>query len=228
MGRGPLDHLPDVGETALGASTSSLVLLGGGEDASGPAIARPGAEADTPEARALGKHTVSLVGSTAKVEQVAAGATQLPPQRVEGALESGEDQLALAYTEAMPPLPLPPFRKRHVEVPALAPRKALKVSASSTAHSECGAALARADPKEPDAQEEASEAAMEQAEEEEPTPREVEAHKSARAEAPSVAEATKAEAPRTSKAKAMEAGVPRTTEAVVAAGVGVSAAKPAG
>ncbi|XP_066320445.1 uncharacterized protein [Miscanthus floridulus] len=155
-----------------------------------------------------------------EVEQAAVGATQLPPQRVEGALESGEDRPAPADTEAVPP----PFRKRHVEVPVLAPRKALKVSASSTAQwvmeaqttIQRGAASARADPKEPDAQEEAAEAAMEQAEEEEPTPREAEARKSARAKAPSVAEATEAEAPRTSEAEATEARVPRTTEAAVA------------
>ena len=79
MGWGPLDHLPDVGETALRASASRPTLPGGGgEDSSGPAIACPGAEADTPEARALGKRVVSPVGSTAEVEQVAAGATQLP------------------------------------------------------------------------------------------------------------------------------------------------------
>ena len=78
-GRGPLDHLPDVGETVPGASASSPALLGGGgEDASGPTITHPEAEADTPEARALGKRVVSLVGSAAEVEQVAAGAMQLP------------------------------------------------------------------------------------------------------------------------------------------------------
>ena len=50
-GRGPLDHLPDIGETMPGASESSPALLGGGgEDASGLAIARPGAKANTPEA----------------------------------------------------------------------------------------------------------------------------------------------------------------------------------
>ncbi|XP_066334478.1 golgin candidate 5-like [Miscanthus floridulus] len=111
-----------------------------------------------------------------------------------------------------------------MEVPALAPRKALKVSASSTAQwvmeaqtaIQRGMASARADPKEPDAQEEAAEVATEQAEEEEPTPREAEAHESAGAEAPSVAEATEVEAPRTSEAEATEAGVSGTTEAAVA------------
>ena len=80
MGWGPLDHLPDIGETVPGASVSSLALPGGGGGAVlGSAIARPGAEADTPKARALGKRVVSPVGSTAAVEQVATGVTQLPP-----------------------------------------------------------------------------------------------------------------------------------------------------
>ena len=79
-GWGPLDHLPDVGGTAPGASASSPTFPGGGgEDALGPAIVRPGSEAVTPETRALEKRAVSPVGSTAEVEQVAAGATQLPP-----------------------------------------------------------------------------------------------------------------------------------------------------
>ena len=81
MGRGPLDHLPDVGETVPGASDSSPALSrgGGGGATPGSAIAHLEAEADTPEVRALGKRAISLVGSTAMVEQVAAGATQLPP-----------------------------------------------------------------------------------------------------------------------------------------------------
>jgi len=82
---------------------SSPALLGGGQDASGPAIARPGAEADTPKARALGKRAVSPVGSMVEVEQVAAGAMQQPLQRTERVPESGEGRLALADTEAMPP-----------------------------------------------------------------------------------------------------------------------------
>ena len=79
LGRGPLDHLPNVGETAPGVLASDPALPRGGGDASGSAIARLGAEADMPEARALGNRTISPVGSTAAVEQVAAGATQLPP-----------------------------------------------------------------------------------------------------------------------------------------------------
>jgi len=79
-GRGSLDHLPDVGETAIGASASSPTLPGGGGDgASGSAIAHPASEADTPELRALGKRAVRTLGSTVVVEQAAVDATQLPP-----------------------------------------------------------------------------------------------------------------------------------------------------
>ena len=78
-GRDPLDHLPHVDETAPGALASSPTLPGGGGATSGSAIARLGAEADTPKARALGKCDVSPVGSTAAVEQVVAGATKLLP-----------------------------------------------------------------------------------------------------------------------------------------------------
>ncbi|XP_066331778.1 uncharacterized protein [Miscanthus floridulus] len=200
MGRGPLDHLPNVGETVPGASASSPALLGGGgRAASGPAIARPRAEADTPEVRALGKRTVSPVGSTAAMEQVAAGATQLPPQRTEGA----------------------PGQKRPTEVPTLAPFKALKVSPGSTTHwvAEAQAAIqrgtvsARADPKEPATQGGAAEATPTQTGEGVPLPHEAEAHESDEAKAPSVAEAIEVEAPRASEAEATEAGAPRTAEA---------------
>ena len=68
MGRGPLDHLPDIGEMVPGASASSLALPGGGGVVPGSAIARPRAEVDTPEARALGKRAVSPVGSMVEVE----------------------------------------------------------------------------------------------------------------------------------------------------------------
>ncbi|XP_066351365.1 uncharacterized protein [Miscanthus floridulus] len=129
-----------------------------------------------------------------------------------------------------------PFKKRQVEAPALAPRKALKVSTSShtqwvveaQATIERGAVSSRADLKEPVAQGEATEVATKQAGEEAPMPYEAEARVSDEAEAPPVAEATKgeAEAPRTFEAEATEAEAPRTTEAKVAeAGVGV--AKPA-
>ena len=79
-GRGPLDHLPDVRETTPRASASGLTSPGGGgEGASGLAIARPGAEADTPEARVFAKRAVNPMGSTAEVERATAGAIQLPP-----------------------------------------------------------------------------------------------------------------------------------------------------
>ena len=79
-GRGPLDHLPDIKEMALRASASGPASpCGGGEGASGLEIARPGAEADTPETWALGKCAVSPLGSTAEVEWATAGATQQPP-----------------------------------------------------------------------------------------------------------------------------------------------------
>ena len=77
---------------------------GGGEDGdSGQMSARPAAEADTPETRALGKRTVSPLGSTAEVEQAAAGPA---PPRVERAPESGEGRLASEDTGAAPPPPL--------------------------------------------------------------------------------------------------------------------------
>jgi len=81
-----------------------------------------------------------------------------------------------------------------------------------------GTASARADPKEPVALEEATEAATKQAGEEAPTPREAEAHESDEAEAPSVAEATEGEveAPRTSEAEVAEAGASRASKAKVA------------
>ena len=115
MGRAPLDRLPDIEEMVPGASTSSPMLLGGGA-ALGSTIACLRAEADTPEAWARGKHAVSPVGSMAVVEQVAAGVTQLPPQRTEGASRSIEDRPASADTKAMP-LPLPPPLKTRVAVP---------------------------------------------------------------------------------------------------------------
>ena len=94
-----------------------------------------------------------------------------------------------------------------------------------------GAASARVDPKEPVAQGEATGAATEQAEEEEPTPCVVEAHESDGAGAPSVAEATRVEveALRTSEAEVTGAealwastavsvgiGAPRAAEVEVA------------
>ena len=108
MGRGPLDHLPDVEETAPRALASSPALPGGGGADPGSAIACLGAEADTPEERALGKRAVSLAGSAAVVVQVATQLTQLLPQSTEGAPGSVEDRPTPTDMEAMlqPPPPL--------------------------------------------------------------------------------------------------------------------------
>ena len=60
VGRGPLDHLPDVVEMVPGALASSPTLPGGGGEADpGSAIARSRAKADTPGARVLGKRAVN-------------------------------------------------------------------------------------------------------------------------------------------------------------------------
>ncbi|XP_066311442.1 uncharacterized protein [Miscanthus floridulus] len=243
MGRGPLDHLPDIGETVLGALASSPALPdGGGGAIPGSVIAGPGAKADTPEVRALGKRVVSPVGSTAAVEQVAAGAKQPPPQRTEEAPGSIEDRLAPADTEVvlLPPPPPPPLqtrvavpkrlqprssRKRPAEVPTLAPLRALKVNLGSTAHwvaeaqaaLQRGAASARDDPKEPATQGGAAEAASTRTGEGAPTPHEGEARELDRAEVPSAAEAAEVEASLVSKAEATEAGAPRTIEAAAVA-----------
>ena len=97
----------------------------------------------------------------------------------------------------------------------MAPRKALKVSASSTAQQAAeaqaqaalqrGAVLAGAYLEGPVAQEEAPGAATEQTEKEGPTPCVVEAHESDGAGAPPVVEAgSKAEAPGTPEAEMVE------------------------
>ena len=112
-GRGPLDHLPNIMEVAPGVSASSPAPPGGGGEADpGPAVARSGAEADTPEARALGKRAVSPVGSAAVVERVAAEATPPSLQRIEGAPGSAEDRPASMDTGATPLPPPPPLRVR--------------------------------------------------------------------------------------------------------------------
>ncbi|XP_066323700.1 uncharacterized protein [Miscanthus floridulus] len=214
MGRGPLDHLLDVGETVPGASASSPALPeGGGGAVLGSAFAHPGVEADTPEARALGKRAVSPMGPTAVAEQAAVGATPPPPQRIEGA-----------------PGPVGDRRKRPVEVLSLAPLKALKVSPGSSAHwvaeaqaaIQRGVASVRADPKEPATQGGAAEVTSTQTGEGALPPREGRARESDGAKVPLVTEATEVEAPEVSEAEVTEAGVPKTTEAA-AAGVGVSA-----
>ncbi|XP_066386402.1 uncharacterized protein [Miscanthus floridulus] len=240
MGRGPLDHLVDVGEMVPGASASSPALPGGGGGADlGSAITHSGAEADTPEVWALGKRAISPVGSTAMVEQVVAKATQLPPQRTEGASGSVEDQLVPMDMEAMPLPPPPPLqtrvavakrllphssRKQPIEVPTLAPLKALKVNPGSTAHwvveaqatLHHGVASARADLKEPATQEGATEAALTQEGEAVPPPRDGKARGSDAAEAPLAAETTGTDIPGVSPAGVIEAVAPRTIEAATA------------
>ncbi|XP_066320221.1 uncharacterized protein [Miscanthus floridulus] len=226
-------------EMVPGALVSSLALLGGGGADPGSAIARSGAEADTPEAWALGKHAVSPVGSAAVVEQVAVEATQLPPQRTEGAPGSVEDQPAPMDTEAMPLPPPPPLRMRVImakqlpprssrkwpaEVPTLAPLKALKVNPSSTAHwvAEAqaalhhGAASARADPKELAPLGGAAEAALTQEGEVAPPPRDGEARGSDAAGLPLATETTGTEVPGVSQAGATETAAPGTIEAAAA------------
>ena len=122
-GRGPLDHLPDVVEVVPRALASSPAPPGGGGEADpGPAVARSGAEADTPEARALGKRAVSPVGSAAVVVQVAVEAMPLPQQRTEGAPGSPEDRPAPMDTEAMPLPPPSPLRTRFAVAKRLPPR----------------------------------------------------------------------------------------------------------
>ena len=113
VGRGPLDHLPDVEEVAPGASVSSPASPGRGEEADpGPAVAPSGAEADTPEARVLGKRAFSPVSSAVAAEPVAVEATPPAPQRIEGALGSTEDRPAPMDTDATPLPPPPPLRRR--------------------------------------------------------------------------------------------------------------------
>ena len=87
----------------------SLTPRGGGVP--GPVAARPGAEADTPEARVSEERAVSPMGSTVEVERALAGATQPPPQRVEGELEPGEGRPVPADTGVVPPPPPPPLRR---------------------------------------------------------------------------------------------------------------------
>ncbi|XP_066360986.1 uncharacterized protein [Miscanthus floridulus] len=145
--------------------------------------------ANMPEARAMGKSTVSPMGSMAEVEQATAGATQPPPQRAEGTSESGEGRLVLADMVAAPlPLPPPPPRVRDVVRKLLLPRSR------------------------------ATEVAAKQARDEALAPCEAVALEAGDAEAPSIAEATEGEtgAPRTPEAKVAETGVSRTTESEVA------------
>ena len=122
-GRGSLDHLPDVVEVAPGVSVSIPAPPGsGGEADPGPAVARSGAEADTPEARALGKRAASPVSSAVAAELVAVEATPPAPQRTERAPGSAEDRPAPMDTEATPLPPPLPLRMRFAMAKRLPPR----------------------------------------------------------------------------------------------------------
>jgi len=117
-----------------------------------------------------------------------------------------------------------------VEVPTLAPLKALKVNPSSTAHwvveaqaaLQRGAASARADPKELATQGGAAEAALTEEGEAAPLPRDGEARGSDAAEVPLAVETTGTEVPGVLQAGAMETAAPGTIEAA-AAGTGALA-----
>ncbi|XP_066320502.1 uncharacterized protein [Miscanthus floridulus] len=219
-GQGPLDHLPNVRETAPGASASGLASLGGGEDALGLAIACPRAKANMPETQALAKCAVSPMGSTVEVERATAGVTQPPPQRVEGALESSEGWLVPADTGAVPPPPPPPLsRTRDTYLNTRGVTVATKpVGEEAPTPCEAGALESR-EAKAPSIVE-ATEGEVEA-----PRTSEVEVVE-ARASKASEAEVADTEAPRTTEAEVAEAGAPRTTEAEVAE-AGLGAAEPA-
>ena len=108
-----MDHLPDIVEVVPRVLASSPTPPGGGGEADpGPVVARFGAVADTPEARALGKRAVSPVSSAVTAEPVAVEATPPAPQRIEGAPGSAEDRPAPVDTDAMPLPPPPPLQMR--------------------------------------------------------------------------------------------------------------------
>ena len=96
-GKGTLDHLPDIKEVAPGVSLGDICLV---------------VEDDTPEARVLGKRTVSPVSLAAEVGRATAGAPQPSLRTVEGVPGSGGDQPVPVDTEAVPPPPPPPLQRR--------------------------------------------------------------------------------------------------------------------
>ncbi|XP_066344259.1 uncharacterized protein [Miscanthus floridulus] len=202
-----------------GAPARSLTPLGGGRGVPGPVAARPGAEADMPEARVSEERAVSSMGPTVEVERAMGGPTPSSPRRVEEVPGSDGGQLAPVDTEAAP-LPPPALLQRRlkhlVEDPALAPRKALKVNVSSSAHQAAeaqagmqrGAVSGGAVSEEAAAQEKGAEAAAERVEEEEPTPRDVVSLGAKEAGASTTAEAFEGEAgaPKASEVGAVDAG----------------------
>ena len=120
MGSACLEHLPDIRELVLGEPARSLTPLGGGVP--GPAAARPGAEADTPEARVSEERAVSPIGSTVEVERATVGATPLSPRRVEEVLGPGGGQLAPMDAEAVLLPPPQPLQRRVAVSKRLHPR----------------------------------------------------------------------------------------------------------
>ena len=120
VGTACLEHLPDIRELLPGAPARSLTPLGGGVP--GPVAARPGAEADTPEARVSEERAVSPMSSTVAVERATVGATPLSPRRVEEVPGSGGGQLAPVDTEAAPLPPPPPLQRRLAVSKRLRPR----------------------------------------------------------------------------------------------------------
>ncbi|XP_066373226.1 basal body protein 10-like [Miscanthus floridulus] len=190
------------------------------------------------------ERAVSLMGSTVEVERAMVGATPLSPRRVKEVPGSGGGQLAPVDTEAVLLPPPPPLqrrdavkkrlgirssRKRQAEVPAFAPRKALKVGTGSIAPGAVDvqelvaqggatqAAVGREEKEEPTLREAAAPAAVEATVGAAETPSAVEATE-VEVEAPSVVEATEgeveveaptvAEALRTSGAKVVEIAAP--------------------
>ena len=104
-------------------ASSPVLAGGGGGAASGSAIARLGAEADTPEERALGKRAISqVVQVVASVVQVAAELTQLLSQSTEGAPRSVEDWPAPTDTAVVLHPPPPPLQTRVAVPKRLLPR----------------------------------------------------------------------------------------------------------
>ncbi|XP_066323419.1 uncharacterized protein [Miscanthus floridulus] len=222
VGRGPLDHLPNIVEVVPGALASSPALPGGGGEVDpGLAVAGSGAEANTPETRVLGKRAISPLGSVAVVEQAVVEATPPPLQRTEEAPGSIEDRPAPMDMEATPLPPPPPLQTRFAMAKRLPPQSSPDSSAHWVAEAQAaiqhGAASARVDPKGPATQGGVAEAAPTQTREGALPPHGGEAHESDGADVPLIAEA-----PGVSEAEAMEATAPTTAETAVAA-VGVSA-----
>jgi len=120
VGTACLEHLPDIRELLPGAPARSLTPLGGGVP--GPVAARPGAEADTPEARVSEERAVCPMSSTVEVERATVGATPLSPRRVEEVPGSDGGQLAPVDTEAAPLPPPPPLQRRLAVSKRLHPR----------------------------------------------------------------------------------------------------------